>query len=74
MTQGKNVMDSRQAPALRPSPARRRQWWIAALALIVLLAGYAGALAWVTNRLEIDIQKSIHPAPAVLAADHADGV
>ena len=67
-------MDNRQTPALKPSPARRRHWRIGVLALIALLAGYAGALAWVTNRLEIDVQKSIHPAPAVMVADHPEGV
>jgi hypothetical protein len=66
-------MDSEHAPALKRPPARRRHVWIAVIVVAVLLAGYAASLAWVTRRLQTDVQKSIHPVPAVLAADHADG-
>ncbi|MEO6263889.1 MAG: hypothetical protein ABIO58_02815 [Luteimonas sp.] len=51
------------------SPRRRRRWLIV-LAICVVLAGiYAGALTWVTQRLETDIQKSIRPLPAMVE-DH----
>lgn len=65
-------MDSAKVPALKSSATRRRHLWIAAVALLVLLAAYAATLAWVTRRLEADVQKSIHPVPAELATDSAD--
>ena len=65
-------IDIGHGPALKASGARRRHLWIAALVLLGLLAAYAATLTWVTHRLETDVQKSIHPVPAVLAADHAD--
>lgn len=61
-------MDCRHAPALKPAVSRRRHLWIAAIVVLALLAGYAGTLAWVTRRLEGDVQKTIRP----LAADRAD--
>jgi hypothetical protein len=54
--------------ALKLAPARRRRWWIAIGLGAVMLALYAAGLAWVTRRLEADMQKSIHPVPAVLEA------
>jgi hypothetical protein len=72
MDMDRRDMDGGHVPALKPSAARRRHLWIAASALLVLLAVYAGTLAWVTRRLETDVQKSIHAVPAVLAADNAD--
>ena len=48
-----------------PKPAGRRRW-IVAIAVLVLLGGYAVALTWVGRRLETDVQKSIHPMPAML--------
>ncbi len=69
---GEQEMDREHVPVLKPAAARRRHWWIAALALLVVLGSYAATLAWVTRRLETDVQKSIHPVPAVLAADHGD--
>lgn len=53
------------AATLKP---RRRRWVAFTLAGLVLLALYAGGLAWVTHRLQVDVQRSIHPAPSVLEA------
>jgi hypothetical protein len=43
---------------------RRRRWLVIVLVLVAVLALYAGALAWVNQRLQTDIQKSIHVLPA----------
>lgn len=51
----------------------QRRWVLALVAGIVLLLLYAGALTWVTRRLQVDVQKSIHPAPAVLEARRPGG-
>ena len=52
---------------------RRRRWLIALAIGAVLLALYAGALTWVTQRLQTDIEKSIHPLPAVIEDHRAGG-
>ena len=49
--------------------ARRRRWWIAVGAGVVLLAVYAATLTWVSHRLQTAIQKSIRPLP-VSIDDH----
>jgi hypothetical protein len=51
-----------------PQIVRRRRWILPTVIGVVLLALYAGSLAWVTHRLQIDVQRSIHPAPSVLEA------
>lgn len=51
---------------------RRRHWLIGLTIGALLLAAYAGALTWVSQRLETDIQKSIRPLPASLE-DHQHG-
>ena len=51
---------------------RRARWLIALATGVVLLGIYAGALTWVTQRLETDIQKSIRPLPAAVE-DHRAG-
>ncbi|WP_166212996.1 hypothetical protein [Cognatiluteimonas telluris] len=56
------------AGATAPPSARRRRWIVPTLIGVVLLALYAGSLAWVTHRLQVDVQRSIHPAPSVLEA------
>lgn len=73
-TQGTDGMQaSRSSDAgLAPPRFRRRRWLIALAVGIALLAIYAGALTWVTQRLQTDIQKSIRPLPAVIA-DHRTG-
>ena len=52
---------------------RRRRWLIALVVGVVLIALYAGALTWVTQRLQTDIQKSIHPLPAAIEDHRAGG-
>lgn len=61
------------AAGLVPTPLRRRRWLIALVVGVVLLALYAGALTWVTQRLQTDIQKSIHPLPAAIEDHRAGG-
>ena len=39
--------------------------------VVGVLVVYAGALTWVTQRLQVDIQKSIHPAVSI--SDHRSG-
>ena len=53
-------------------PASRRRWLVVAIVALLVLGSYAGALAWVTRRLEIDVQKSIHPVPAALSDRASD--
>ena len=53
------------------SATHHRRWWIAVLLLAGVLVAYAGALTWVTQRLQVDIQKSIHPAVSI--SDHRGG-
>jgi hypothetical protein len=38
-----------------------------------LIALYAGALNWITHRLQTDIQKSIRPLPAAIEDHRAGG-
>lgn len=53
-----------------PKPGGRRRW-ILAVAALLLLGSYAAALTWLGRRLEADVQKSIHPVPATMAAQRA---
>lgn len=47
---------------VQPTPRRR---WLTMIAIgAIVLALYAGALGWVNERLQTDIQKSIHAVPA----------
>lgn len=52
--------------------APRRRWLVVVLVIVTVLALYAGALAWVNQRLQTDIQKSIHVLPAA-NQDHSVG-
>ncbi len=54
------------------TPAPRRRWLVILLVIVIVLALYVGALAWVNQRLQTDIQKSIHVPPAV-NQDHSAG-
>lgn len=62
-------MHRAHASTAAPKPVGRRRW-IVAIAVLVLLGGYAAALTWVGRRLETDVQKSIHPMPAMLTDQH----
>ncbi len=53
-------------------PTARRRWLAILIAVVTILALYAGALAWVNQRLQTDIQKSIHTLPAD-NQDHSAG-
>jgi len=45
--------------------SRRRRWLLAGAVLALLLAVYAGALIWFTQRVENDMQRSVRDAPVV---------
>ena len=53
-------------------PTPRRRWLVILIVVVTVLALYAGALAWVNQRLQTDIQKSIHVLPAD-NQDHSAG-
>ncbi len=59
-------------PDAAVKPAPRRRWLVILIMVITVLALYAGALAWVNQRLQTDIQKSIHVVPAD-NQDHSAG-
>ncbi len=52
-------------PTATLSPLRRRRWWVAGVIGVLLLVVYVLALAWVTQRLQNDVEKSIHPVQAI---------
>ena len=56
-------MQAARVPDATATPRRRRAWTIGVVALLLL--AYAIALAWVSRRLEADVQRSLHPLPAV---------
>jgi hypothetical protein len=54
--------------------AKHRRWWWMSLAVAVVLGVYAGALAWVTKRVEAGVERSIQPLPvAVQDRPQGDG-
>ena len=53
-------------------PAPRRRWLTILVVVTTVLALYVGAVIWVNQRLETDIQKSIHVLPAD-NQDHSAG-
>jgi hypothetical protein len=74
VTKGNNGMHaSRSRVAGQVPPILRRRWLIALAIGVVLLALYAGALTWLTQRLQTDVQKSIHPLPAAIEDHRAGG-
>jgi len=54
-------------------PHRRRRWGRTIAVVALLLLAYAVALAWATRRLEADVQRSLHPLPAVQHDDARAG-
>jgi hypothetical protein len=64
-------MQAARIPDATATPRRRRAWWTIAVVALLLLA-YAIALAWATRRLEADVQRSLHPLPAVQHDARAD--
>ena len=54
--------------------AKHRRWWWLSLAVVIVLGVYAGALAWVTKRVEAGVERSIQPLPvAVQDRPQGDG-
>jgi uncharacterized membrane protein HdeD (DUF308 family) len=52
-------------PAATLAPSRRRRWWVLGTIGVLLLVLYVVALAWVTQRLQSDVENSIHPVQAL---------
>lgn len=50
--------------------SHRRRWLLAGAVLALLLAVYAGALIWFTQRLENDMQRSVRDTPVVEDSNH----
>jgi hypothetical protein len=57
--------------AARSAKHRRLCW--AALVVAILLGAYAGALAWVTKRVEAGVERSIQPLPVMMQDRPPDG-
>lgn len=54
-----------------PAPqSRRRRWLFAGAVLAVLLAVYAGALIWFTQRVQSGVERSLRDAPVVEDYQH----
>ena len=54
------------------APPQRRRWGRTIIVVSLVLLAYAVALAWATRRLEADVQRSLHPLPAVQQDSRAD--
>lgn len=61
-----------EAPATRgiDADARVRRLCLLAIAAAVLLAAYAGGVAWVTRQVEVSVDRSLQPLPAIVR-DHS---
>lgn len=46
--------------------ARMRRWCVLAIAAAILLAAYAGGVAWVAHQLEASVDRSLQPLPTVV--------
>lgn len=46
--------------------ARARRLCLLAIAAAVLLAAYAGGVAWVTRQVEVSVDRSLQPLPAIV--------
>ena len=61
-----------QSCAKAPAPhgidadARVRRLCLLAIAAAVLLAAYAGGVAWVTHQVEVGVDRSLQPLPAIV--------
>lgn len=58
-----------------PAPARPRwqRWLYVVAALMVLLAAYAIALRWFSDRIGVDMERNLRDAPAIDDARHRRG-
>lgn len=61
-----HAMETRVLETDAARSARHRRWWWLSLAVVVVLGVYAGALAWVTRRVEAGVERSIQPLPVVM--------
>jgi hypothetical protein len=52
--------------SVREDDAKIRRWCVLAIAAAVLLAAYAGGIAWVSHQLEAGVDRSIQPLPALV--------
>ena len=59
---------SAKAPTTRgvDGDARVRRVCVLALAAAVLLGAYAGGVAWVTHQVEVGVDRSLQPVPALV--------
>lgn len=57
-----------EAPATSgmDADARVRRLCVLAIAAAVLLAAYAGGVAWVTRQVEVSVDRSLQPLPAIV--------
>lgn len=56
-----------------PAHAKRRRWGAIAMSVVLALSVYALGLAWVANKLESGVQKSIHPLTVAMDEAGARG-
>jgi hypothetical protein len=66
--QGQALQSAAEAPAARgiDADARVRRLCLLAIAAAVLLAAYAGGVAWVTRQVEVSVDRSLQPLPAIV--------
>ena len=61
-----HALDTRALETDAARSARHRRWWWLSLAVVIVLGVYAGALTWVTRRVEAGVERSIQPLPAAM--------
>ena len=55
-----------------PGTSSRKRWMVLSLVAVLVLGGYAAGLAWVTRRLEVDMQKSFRTVPAAQSGQRVE--
>ena len=62
------LQSAAKAPATRgiEDDARVRRLCVLSIAAAVLLAAYAGGVAWVTHQVEVGVDRSLQPLPALV--------